>query len=236
MGIAERKQASNNVAYMNMSAKLVLRQAITMAAEVGYPVPASWIEIERKLLIPAGRDGAVLSHDRFRVNEEKGATPEPLAGLFPLGFQLPKTQEAATLDFHLRHWRDYIGSPMLSALYGVWAAWRGNRRQSLLLFDEGYGKFMTGRFLQTMEYRPDKFPDQPKAGPFFANLGGFLMALMFGLPGIQLAGNDPRQWAQRPVVLPQGWKAIEIDRVWIQGKPWRIRAAQGAKRADILEV
>jgi protein-glucosylgalactosylhydroxylysine glucosidase len=134
---------------------------------------ASWIEIERKLVIPTDADGAVSSHDKFRVNEEKGSTPEPLAGLFPLGFPLSKPQEVATIDFFLPRWAQYIGSPMLSALYGVWAAWRGNRRQSLQLFEEGYAKFMTGRFLQTMEYRPDKFPEQPKAGPFFANLGAW---------------------------------------------------------------
>jgi hypothetical protein len=94
---------------------------------------------------------------------------------------------------------------------------------------------MTGRFLQTMEYRPDKFPEQPKAGPFFANLGGFLMALIFGLPGIQVTGRDSNEWPQRHVVLPEGWKAIEIDRVWIQGQPRRIRAAHGARRAEILD-
>ena len=67
MGIAERKDPSDNAAYMNMSAKLVLRQAMTMAAELGHAVPASWIEIERKLVIPGDADGAVLSHDKYRV-------------------------------------------------------------------------------------------------------------------------------------------------------------------------
>ena len=43
---------------------------------------------------------------------------------------------------------------------------------------------MADRFLQTLEYRPDRFPEQPMAGPFFANLGGFLMGLILGFPGI----------------------------------------------------
>jgi hypothetical protein len=76
---------------------------------------------------------------------------------------------------------------------------------------------------------------QGRAGPFFANLGGFLMALIYGLPGIQVTGKDSHEWPQRPVVLPEGWKAIEIDRVWIQGQPRRIRAAHGARRAEILD-
>jgi hypothetical protein len=36
----------------------------------------------------------------------------------------------------------------------------------------GYGRFCVGRFMQTLESREDVFPEQPRAGPFFANLGG----------------------------------------------------------------
>ena len=44
MGIAERKDPSDNVAYMNMSAKLVLRQSHNHGCRTGHAVPASWIE------------------------------------------------------------------------------------------------------------------------------------------------------------------------------------------------
>jgi hypothetical protein len=112
------------------------------------------------------RTGAVLSHDNYRPNEEKGATPGPLAGLFALWHQMDADVAKATLNYYLRLAPGYIGSPMLSALYGVWAAWAGNRRLSARLLDEGYGQLHRGRFLQALEQDPIKQPENPPAGPF----------------------------------------------------------------------
>jgi hypothetical protein len=123
--------------------------------------------------------------------------------------------------------QDYVGSPMLSALYGVWAVRVGDRRLALKLLDEGYAQFTSGRFSQTLEYRPDRFPEQPQAGPFFANMGGFLMSLLFGLPGIQPDSGDVHGWSGRRVTLPEGWRAIEVDRLWIRGKPMKLTARHG---------
>ena len=91
-------------------------------------------------------------------------------GVYPLGFDLEPEVEEATLKFYLCLREGYIGSPMLSALYGVWAAYTGDRALSAELMEDGYGRFCVGRFMQTLEYREDVFPEQPRAGPFFANL------------------------------------------------------------------
>ena len=116
---------------------------------------------------------------------------------------------------------------MLSALYGVWAARSNDRRLALRFLDEGYGQFTSGRFSQTLEYRPDKFPEQPRAGPFFANIGGFLLSLLFGFTGLKPNYGEVETWNERTAVLPDGWRAIEVDRVWIRGKPTRLTARQG---------
>ena len=168
----------------------------------------------------------LVSHDGYRVNEEKGATPSPLMGVFPLG-NLDAEVARATLDFYLPLAKDYIGSPMLSSLYGVWAARAGDRALSLKLLEEGYGKFRAGRFCQILEYRPDKFPEQPQAGPFFANMGGFLMSLLYGFPGLQPGWGEAESWARHDVVLPKGWQAIEVERLWLKGKPMRLVAEEG---------
>jgi hypothetical protein len=110
------------------------------------------------------RGSAVISHDDYRIDEEKGATPDPLMGLFPFGYRLTPQQEQATLKLYLDMAQDYIGSPMLSALYGTWASRLGDRALALKLLDEGYGQFCVGRFLQTLEYRPDRFPSSRKPG------------------------------------------------------------------------
>jgi hypothetical protein len=231
MGIAERKAESDNEAFTLLSAQAVLAAALEAADHLGRSEGAQWRQVAGQLKLPV-RDGILVSHDGFRRNEEKAATPSPLMGVFPLE-NLDPALAPATLDYYLAQARDYIGSPMLSPLYGVWAARKGDRRLALRLLEEGYAKFLTGRFLQTLEYRPDKFPEQPQAGPFFANMGGFLQSLLFGFPGIVPCSGAISDWVQHDVVLPQGWKAIEVERLWLKGRPMRLLARQG-KRAELL--
>ena len=234
MGIAEREQPSDNVAFTNMAARLVLREARSCALRLGYDPPPAWAEIERDLVLPLDpASGVMLSYDGFQPSDTKGATPSPAAALFPLGYELEPRVERATLTYFLQLADRYIGNPMLSALYGVWAAWLGDRERSLRLFEEGYAQFVTGRFAQTLEYRPDRFPDQPLAGPFFANLAGFLLGCLCGLPGLRPDAGDPAGWCRRAVVLPAGWEAIMVERLWVRGRPARLIARHGDERARI---
>jgi hypothetical protein len=226
MGIAERQTECDNEAFTILSARSVLREALAAARLLNRPAGAQWEEIAEHLVLPL-RDGMLVSHDSFRANEEKGATPSPLMALFPLDSALAPKVAEATADYYLGRWQEYIGSPMLSALYGVWAARCGNRALSLRLLEEGYGRFIAGRFLQTLEYRPDKFPEQPMAGPFFANMGGFLMSLLLGFPRLVPDHGKPEGWARGLVVLPKGWKTIEVERLWLRGKPARLLATHG---------
>jgi hypothetical protein len=117
---------------------------------------------------------------------------------------------------------------MLSALYGVWAARRGKRGLALKLLDEGYARFATGRFLQTLEYRPDIFPEQTPAGPFFANMGGFLMSLLLGFTNLSPTAKDPEHWSRERVILPAGWKRIEADGLWVRGRRASLSARHGS--------
>jgi trehalose/maltose hydrolase-like predicted phosphorylase len=226
MGIAERKQTVKNAAFTNMASVVVLRDAIEAAGRLGRDADPEWIRIADAMVVPR-RGKAIVSHDNYRRDEEKGATPDPLMGIWPFGFPMDESEEQATLKFYLDQSDDYVGSPMLSALYGPWAARSGNRRLALKMLDEGYAQFASERFLQTLEYRRDKFPEQPLAGPFFANMGGFLMGLLFGFTGIQPSGAGIKEWSVRKAVLPGNWEAIEVERVWVRGKPMALSATQG---------
>ena len=226
MGIAEREDPVKNAAFTNMASVVVLRDAISAAENLGRHVNPRWTEIANALVVP-NRDKAIISHDRYRRDEEKGATPDPLMGLWPFGYPMEEADAQATLKFYLEQAEDYIGSPMLSALYGVWAARTGNRRLALKMLDEGYAQFTIGRFCQTLEYRRDKFPEQPVAGPFFANMGGFLMGLLFGFPGIEPNAGKVEDWPQRRVTLPEGWRKIEVERLWVRGQPVTLTARHG---------
>jgi trehalose/maltose hydrolase-like predicted phosphorylase len=231
MGIAERKTECDNEAFTMLSGRAVLSAALDAAKILNRPEGSQWREIANHLKLPV-RDGVLVSHDDYRSNEEKGATPSPLMGVFPLD-NLDATLRTPTLDFYLARAKEYVGSPMLSSLYGVWAARQGDRKLALHLLDEGYGRFISGRFLQTLEYRTDRFPEQPKAGPFFANMGGFLMSLLFGFPGLKPAWGGVEEWPTHDVNLPSGWKCIEVERLWLKGRPMRLVAAQG-HRSRIL--
>jgi protein-glucosylgalactosylhydroxylysine glucosidase len=233
MGIAEREQPVCNAAFTNMGAVVVLRAAQAAAQRLGYAADPRWEALAAGIAIPR-RGKAIVSHDDYRTNEEKGATPDPLMGIFPFGFPLDKPSEDATIALYLKSAEDYIGSPMLSALYGAWAARAGDRSLALKLLDEGYGQFCVGRFLQTLEYRSDRFPEQPEAGPFFANIGGFLTGLIFGFTGLEPGPDSPDVWSRRSVNLPAGWSAIEIERLWIRGRPMRLCARQG--ETAVLEL
>jgi trehalose/maltose hydrolase-like predicted phosphorylase len=234
MGIAERSEASDNDAYTIMGARTVLREAIELAERLGRYAPPAWGEVLAGLSLPMeASTGAIASHDGWRPDEEKGATPGPLAGLFPLWHDVPEATARKTLERYLALAPEYIGSPMLSSFYGVWAAWAGDRGLSARLFDEGYGRLIGDRYLQTLEQDPEKFPETPRSGPFFANLGGFLMSLLYGLPGIRLGSAEPEDWPARPVVLPAGWRSIEVERAWVRQEPARIVARHGDERARI---
>ncbi len=102
--------------------------------------------------------------------------------------------------------------------------------------EDGYGRFCVDRFMQTLEYRPDVFPEEPRAGPFFANMGGFLLSLLTGFTGLQPGWGDVKSWPRRAVMLPEGWTAIEVERVWIGGRPYKLAARQGAERAELTPL
>ena len=88
-------------------------------------------------------------------------------------------------------------------------------------------------FAATDEYSPKVFPERERAGPFAANLGGFLSALLYGLTGVRLGPGDPSAWGERPPSLPAGWRAIEVDRIWVRGEGARLVARQGQERPRI---
>jgi protein-glucosylgalactosylhydroxylysine glucosidase len=213
-GPAETDKTVDNNAFVNMGAILALRHAAELTPE----------------------RGIIVNHDGYRPDEDKGETPEALAGLFPLGYKTDPETERRTLDYYLRYADKYAGAPMLSALLGVYAARTGDRARSLDLFECGYADFVVEPYTITTEYSPAVYPDRPIAGPFAANTGGFLGACLYGLPGLQLNPGPPSSWFERPVVLPQGWDAIHVERGWVRGQPVQLMAEHGAQRARFIST
>jgi hypothetical protein len=234
MGVAERPEPTDNPVWGTAGARLVLGEAIRAAEALGYPGSPRWAEMRDRIVIPCdARTNVLLNHDGYRRDEDKGETPDPAAVLFPMGFGVEAAVERATLAACLDRADDYLGNPMLAAFFGTWAAWTGDRALALRMLDEGYAAYETGRFGQIMEYIPGRAGGETRAGPFAANMGGFLMGCMWGLPGILPGHDEPDAWARRRVVLPEGWEAIEIERAHIRGGEAHLVARHGAERATI---
>ncbi|MBI2724221.1 MAG: glycoside hydrolase family 65 protein [Chloroflexi bacterium] len=234
-GIAEKKEPVDNNAFVNMAAVVVLREAVTAAKSLGYQTPPRWSQIADQMFVPIDSAAdVVLNHDRYNPGEEKGETPEALAAFFPFTYRPDSpSMEEATMRYYLNLAHKYVGAPMLSAPLGVFAARLGERDLALEMFERGYEKFILEPFSMPDEYSSEQFPEMPRAGPFFANLGGFLTSLLYGLPGLRLTDGHVEHWSDRPVVLPSGWSAIECERIYVGGIPARLVARHADERARI---
>ena len=74
MGIAERETEVDNAAFTNMSAVVVLRDAIHAAEKFGRAANPEWARIAVSIVLPKQGD-VIVSHDGFAPDEEKGGTP-----------------------------------------------------------------------------------------------------------------------------------------------------------------
>ena len=235
LGPAEGRQAPvDNDAYVNMGAIAVLQEATDLAVRCGFPAPPSWKEMAEALFLPRDEaTGAILNHDRFDPEQEEkviAGTPEAAAGLFPLGYRVEPEVEAATLRDALSRIEPYLGSPMLSAPAGVYAAWLGDRKRAAELFEAGYAEFVNEPYWEVNEFSNVRFPDKPRVGPLFANLGGLLTSLLYGLPRLRLGPGSPSTWCEGPVVMPDGWEGLEVERLWVRGSPVSFVAHHGDPR------
>ena len=238
IGIAETGTTVNNSAFVNMAAAVALRETISLARQIQTcRTQDCWEAIAAGLVIPTDGPARVIqNHDGYHPDEDQGATPEAAAGLFPLEFPTDPDTERATLQFYVDLADRYAGQPMLSALLGVYAARIGDRARALDLFEKGYGDFVVEPYSITLEYSPTVFPDHPRAGPFTANLAGFLTSCLYGLTGLRLHAGDPKTWFERRIVLPDGWDAIHVDRIWAHRQPKAMHAHHGDDRAHLTDT
>lgn len=47
------------------------------------------------------------------------------------------------------------------------------------------------------------------------------------MPRLEPGEGDPETWAKASVILPAGWEAIQIDRLWVRGRAMRLEACHG---------
>ena len=235
VGPREVYELVDNNAYTNMSAAMALRAAAECATMIGETAPSLWCSIADTLVLPRERRrGAIINHDGAKLTELQGGVPESAAGLFPVGYRASATEELLTYRYAaVEQAPHYVGAPMLSALLPVYAARAGEAALSAELLERGYGDFINEPFLEPDEY-PRSRTDRPRASPMFANLSGFLTSVLYGFTGLQLGHGDPATWTERPVRMPEGWRGIHVERIWVRGTPASLVASAGSGAAEIV--
>lgn len=234
-GPAEANPPRNNNAFVNMAAGALMREAIDFAEVLGEEPRRLWREIAKGLVLPAATHGRhIPNYDDYRVDQLKAGTPEAAAGIFPVGYRVPPAVEEATFRFAVKEQAPrYVGTAMLSAFLPYYAARAGLPEQAAELLETGYGNFINEPFYETDEFT-NTAANMPRTGPMFANIGGFLTTLLYGYPGLRLGAGSPDTWSERPVVMPAGWKAIHVERLWVHGEGRSLTAVAGGPAA-ILE-
>jgi protein-glucosylgalactosylhydroxylysine glucosidase len=230
LGIAEQEMPVDNHAYVNMAAAVVLREAAAAARRLGMPGGLAWERLADRMFIPVDdATNVILNHEGYvyRDGDVAAATPEALAGLFPFTYDPGPVREQATLRFYLERVGAYVGYPMLSAPLGAWAARLGDRDLSARLFEEGYADFVDEPFLVTNEFSR-RFPNEVRAGPLMANVGGFLTSVLYGLTGLIPGPGEPASWAHRPAAMPSLWEGVEVERLWARGRAMGLVATHGS--------
>ena len=224
----------DNNAYTNMSAAMSLRAALACAELIDAPARDIWREIADGLVLSLDRRrGAILNHDGARLGEPQGGVPEGATGLFPVGYRTDPATELATYRYAAVEQAPlYVGAPMLSALLPVFAARAGEPALASDLLETGYGQFINDPYLEPDEY-PQSRDDRPRASPMFANLSGFLTSVLYGFTGLQIGPGDPETWSVHPVRLPESWRSINVDRVWVRGQAHSLEAHSDAARARL---
>ena len=232
-GVSEGTICVDNNAYTNVSARIVLEEAVAMADRIGMKPPEAWKRIADAMYLPIDPATQVLEQYEGALEKEKLLCLESLMAFFPWPLRLSSEVQAATYAHYLGHARETAGWPMVPPLYGVFAARTGDRAFSKELFERGVADYMMEPFRLIDEFGCTMSACKEKVGPYLAHAGGFILDLLFGLPGLQLDAGDPENWFKHDVVMPEGWDGITVERIWVRGRPARLVAMHGMARARI---
>jgi trehalose/maltose hydrolase-like predicted phosphorylase len=221
MGADELTANVTDNAYTNMLVAVALREAGQCATMLGLRPPAIWQTIATRMVVPLDvTTQAILKHSGDTGADHR-AVPEVLAAFFPFGYRTEPHITAATYKRYLDPIDRYLGHPMFSALCGLWAARTGDRVRARELFERGIQAFVVPPFHSFSEWGSGANPC------FLTNPAGFLLALMYGLTGIELDAGVPEAWGKHPIVMPDGWDGILIERVWVHNQPVSLGAYHG---------
>jgi trehalose/maltose hydrolase-like predicted phosphorylase len=250
MGPDEGITDLSNQTYFNLLSKMALCAAIECCRELGMRPPTPWKRIRDSMVIP--RDpatGVILPYDMSRTvrvydpstrtfaERDASASLETyslgnLQFLFIHGSPVDERTFRATWlrEEEIRRERMAAGIvPGLADLPGfttgpfaVCAAHFGERKKAAELFAAAWKPFWMEPFGLTRECRTHTW------GGFVTNNGSLLQSVLLGFTGLRIGKGLEARYAAS---LPEGWRRIEVDRVWSRGRALRLTAEHGRRAA-----
>jgi trehalose/maltose hydrolase-like predicted phosphorylase len=220
MGPDEGMPNVNNDAYVNLICKMVLQAATACAANVGLTAPAAWGRAERLMFLPIDRAKNIV----LPCENPPMGRNYPTGGLDMLTVHNPPVSKELiknTFDYQeaIRA-RQPPAIGFAEAAIAATAAWLGYRDNARHLFQASWQGDWIEPFGMLKEAPLETY------GCFLTNCGSLLQTAMLGFTGLRIREGN---WAAYPAILPEGWSQIEIDRLWIRGKPQRLLAENGRK-------
>jgi len=230
-GIDESLDNVNNDAETNGLASVVLNEVVKLAARLGISVPNSWREISNNFFIPIDPTTRIVcKNDTYKPIDQ--ACPDTMMLTFPFAYPLDPAVLEATMRYNIKNARTYLGMPMNSANFSVWAARAGERRLSLEFLERGISDRLVEPYLQMLEKAP-RFGNVTEHTYFLTAAGALHTALLLGLTGLHLDAGEPAGWSKYPITLPAGWEAIEVEQIWARGEPMHLVARHGDGKAQL---
>jgi len=217
-------------------AKLVLCEASAMAQRLGYEPPAVWREIGRNLFFPIDADSRVLLKFEGWKDERElcGMEIAALYEMFP--FSIGPEVDRATIDYYLDRADRYLGMPMFSVHVAAMLARYRGRAAGLAALEKGLLSRVRPPFLQFCECSKEMGRwNSTDVTLFLTDAAGVVHTVLQLMTGLRPNADQPAEWLERPPALPEGWDAIEAERIWVRGHPARLSARHGEARAR-LEV
>ena len=218
----------------------VFAAAVVEAQAMGFVPPRSWARLATEIFVPSDPSGALREHSSWSPPAGR-FEPHCLLPLFPLNARTDSVTEAATYARDLALMRpgivrdEWCVWPWLAA---TWAARGGDRTLAAACIDDTADVFAPGVWHGLREIRCDQpIPSWRSNEPYFVTGGGSLLTSVgLGMTGLEPGDGSPETWAVHAPALPAGWEAIEIDLLWLHGDPWRLRAAPGMTRAELVRL
>jgi protein-glucosylgalactosylhydroxylysine glucosidase len=221
MGPDEASNGLNNSAYVNLACQMVMRAAIRCAAAMGIQAPVVWQQIVSSMYMPVNADG-ILTIAEQSPNDAFG----DISYLLPFDVELDHSILQHTWEAHRGVKSIAPEIAFAKVAEAALTAVMGDRAAAARLFRDSWAPDWLEPFGMTREASPQTH------GCFLTNCGSLLRTAMLGFTGLRVSDGA---WNRYDATLPENWKSIEIQCIYIRGAKKRIFAQHGRK-AEIVDL